>query len=164
MKLDIGAGLDRNSDWTTLDIDPKANPDLLDDATILGTIPDQSCDEIRAVHLIEHLYHFQVPPTLRLWFRKLKPQGILTLYIPDVWTEMERFLLYDDNPDRFFAIVYGKQWSENPAALHKTAFWPERIQDLLIEAGFCDIRSLHPRYDTEFAIRAKTPTKPQPME
>lgn len=152
MKLDIGAGCDREDGWVSLDINPEAAPDVVDDATKLESIPDDSCEQIRAIHLIEHLYHFQVAPTLELWFRKLSPGGILTLYIPDIFTEMERFLLRDDHPDRFFAIVYGKQWSEDPAAIHKTAFWPDRIVQLLRDAGFQKIRSTPPRYDTEFAV------------
>jgi predicted SAM-dependent methyltransferase len=164
MKLDLGAGLEKQEGWTTLDINPDSGADLIEDATCLGSIPSGSCSHIRAVHLIEHLYHFQVAPTLQLWFSKLDSGGVLTLYIPDVRTEMERFLLQDRNPDRFFAIVYGKQWSPDPHAVHKTAFWPERIQELLTQAGFRHIRRIPPRYDTEFGITARKPVKVYPTE
>lgn len=164
MKLDLGAGLEKEEGWTTLDLNPDTHADLIEDATSLLSIPDRSCTELRAVHLIEHLYHFQVVPTLELWLRKLAPGGILTLYIPDVRTEMERFLLQDTNPDRFFAIMYGKQWSPDPHAIHKTAFWPERIEDLLYQAGFHDVVFLNPRYDTEFGVRARKPDNAYPTE
>lgn len=157
MKLDLGAGLEKEPGWTTVDLNPDTVPDILEDATSLVSIPDGSCTEIRAVHLIEHLYHFQVVPALELWHRKLKSGGLLTLYIPDVRTEMERFLLTDTNPDRFFAIVYGKQWSPDPHATHKTAFWFERIEELLTEARFDQVKTIPPRYDTEFGVSARKP-------
>jgi len=164
VNLDIGAGLGKEEGWTSLDINAASAPDLVGDATKLDNIPDESCHQIRAAHLIEHLYHFQVAPALALWFQKLKSGGRLTLHIPDVRTEMERFLLRDEKPDRFFAIVYGKQWSADPAAVHKTAFWPERIEELLSHAGFCDICFINPRWDTEFSLHATKPTPPQPVE
>lgn len=164
MKLDIGAGTEREPGWTTLDVNPKSGADLIDDATVLATIPDQSCEHIRAVHMIEHLYHFQVLPTLALWHRKLKSGGRLTLYIPDVRTEMERFLLRDTHAERFFNIVYGKQWSNDPAAIHKTAFWPERIEELLLCAHFDHVQAIPPRYDTEFAVTAHRPLTTYPTE
>lgn len=164
MKLDLGAGLEKEHGWTTLDLNPHTGADIIEDATSLLSIPDGSCTEIRAVHLIEHLYHFQVIPALQLWNRKLASGGLLTLYIPDVRTEIERFLLHDTNPDRFFAILYGKQWSPDPHAIHKTAFWPERIEELLILTRFDCIHHIPPRYDTEFGITARKPLTVYPTE
>jgi len=164
MKLDLGAGSTRETAWTTLDIDPQSKADIIADATKLAPIPDASCDHIRAAHLLEHLYHFQIADTLELWLSKLKPGGLLTLYIPDIFTEMERFLLRDDHPQRFFAIVYGQQWTENPAAIHKTGFWPERIEELLFAAGFHQVQAAPARFDTEFAITARRPANIYPTE
>lgn len=58
------------------------NVDILDDATTLKTIPDESLDFIIANHLIEHIAN----PILALenWYKKLKVGGILYMAVPDM--------------------------------------------------------------------------------
>ena len=157
MKLDLGAGSTKEPGWTTIDLDPKTKPDTLGDITHLTTIPDNSCEAIRCIHSLEHVYEPLILPTLKLWYLKLKPNGLLILYLPDVRKDWKRFLTTNQGEERLLTITYGKQYNSNPLAVHKTAFWPERIRCLLLAAGFSSTSPLPPRYDTEFGIQAIKP-------
>lgn len=160
MNLSVGAGPEHDEGWTTLDINPESGADIIDDMSVLSTIPDLSCDQILACHSIEHVYHFQVLPTLELWFRKLKPGGKLTLYVPDVRKFWSLFLQGQMHPARLLAVTYGVQNEVNPWAVHKTALWPELLRETLKELGFIRPTLIRPRYDTEFAMTAIKPHNP----
>lgn len=160
MKLNLGAGNSHLPGWTSVDADPNSGADIICDITDLDFIPDGSCQEILCCHALEHLYRPQVLPTLRLWFRKLHPGGKLTLYLPDVRTFWAKFLAGKMPEKRLLDVTYGVQGEANPFAVHKTAFWPERIRALLLGSGFQSSIVIKPRYDTEFGIAAiKPPSK-----
>jgi len=58
MKIDLGAGLKREEDFITIDADPLSNPDYvinLDDVNIKLPFEDNSIEEIRAWHILEHI-------------------------------------------------------------------------------------------------------------
>ncbi|HLQ67215.1 MAG TPA: methyltransferase domain-containing protein [Candidatus Limnocylindrales bacterium] len=72
--IDVGA-----SDWPLpgsipVRDEPHQNAYKLDD------FPDASLDFVFSSHCLEHLEHWQ--KALRLWIRKIKPGGILFLYLP----------------------------------------------------------------------------------
>jgi len=155
MKLNLGAGHVQLPGWTSVDVNPASGAQIIDDITVLQSIPDGSCDELLCCHALRP----QVLPTLRLWFKKLKPGGKLTLYIPDVRTFWNKFLHGEMPEKRLLDVTYGVQGGPNPWAVHKNAFWPERITMLLRGSGFQGITSIPPRYDTEFGVEAVKPSK-----
>ena len=157
MNLSLGAGQDRQDGWTTLDVDPTSGADLIEDMTTLESIQDASCDQILSCHSLEHVYHFQVIPTLQLWFAKLKPGGKITFYLPDPRSFWSLFLQGQMHPARVLAVTYGVQNTQNPWDIHKTAFWPELLRETLKEIGFVRITDIKPRYDTEFGMTALKP-------
>lgn len=157
MNLSLGSSHEREEGWTTLDVDPRSGADIIEDMTELKTIPDESCDEILACHSLEHVYHFQVIPTLELWYRKLKKGGKITLYLPDVMQFWSLFLAGKITHDRVLHVTYGVQDEVNSFAVHKTAFWPELLREALKEVGFIRMTDIRPRYDTEFGITAIKP-------
>ena len=159
MKLNLGSGSSKIEGYTSVDINPKSGADIIDDIATLCTIPDGSCDEILCSHALEHLYRPQILGTLRIWCAKLKPGGRLTLYLPDVRTFWTKFLAGQMPEKRLLDVTYGVQSGENPWAVHKTAFWPERITMLLRGSGFQSIAAIPQRYDTEFGITAVKPPK-----
>ncbi len=56
-------------------------PDIIDDAEVLSTIPRGSYDFLIAAHLIEHLRN--PIDGLRNWARVVKPRGLIYLIVPD---------------------------------------------------------------------------------
>jgi hypothetical protein len=157
MKLNIGAGHEKMEGWKSLDINPASGADFIDDMTELTTIADGSCDEILSCHSLEHLYHFQVYPTLYLWMMKLRRGGKITLYLPDPRKFWMLFLRGEMEVHRLLAVTYGVQTEINPWEVHKTCFWPETLRQLMGEIGFIQITDIRPRYDTEFGMTALRP-------
>jgi SAM-dependent methyltransferase len=47
-------------------------------------LPDESCDEVRASHLLEHFGHRGAPTVIKEWARVLKPGGVMRLAVPDL--------------------------------------------------------------------------------
>lgn len=90
--LDIGCGpvkpfahfigLDNGTDEVLFGM--KANPDVrIDDARKLDLWGSQAFDSVFSSHLLEHIPFEEVPATLKEWWRVLKPNGYLVLYLPD---------------------------------------------------------------------------------
>lgn len=86
-KIDIGAGAYRDDNgYTTIDIVPYFNPDLLADARRLP-LKDESIDAIRCWHVLEHIERkFLVELMNELW-RVLQPGGKLWVEVPLFPTE-----------------------------------------------------------------------------
>jgi SAM-dependent methyltransferase len=61
---------------------------------VLYPLPDgdNSVDEIRASHVLEHFPHGQVAAVLRDWVRALKPGGVLKIAVPDFKVVSEQYL------------------------------------------------------------------------
>ena len=74
MKIDIGSGPHRYEGYTPWDWS------LEGDARVLP-YEDNSLEEIRASHVLEHIPRHQVNETLRHWVSKLKPGGILRIAV-----------------------------------------------------------------------------------
>jgi hypothetical protein len=78
-RLDIGAGLVRETNWIALDSDPRTAPDLLMDAQSLY-VPDEVIDEAR---MVSALSCFQSPARgLREAWRVLRRDSVLTITEP----------------------------------------------------------------------------------
>jgi len=87
------------------------------DAQYLEGIKDESFDYVYSSHTLEHV--FDVETTLKNWFRVLKPNGYLILYIPhrDLYekkkelpsrfnsTHQRFFLIDEDDPPNTVGIV-----------------------------------------------------------
>ena len=67
-----------------LDIDPKAQPDIIGTMTDMKAVADASVDAIYSSHNIEHLYPHEVPAALREFRRVLKPTGFVVITCPDL--------------------------------------------------------------------------------
>lgn len=83
MKLELGSGYCPTDGFTHLDLNPNApQVDIVGPAFPLD-LPDASCDEIRAVDVLEHLQYRQTAPALAEWARVLRPGGKLYVQVPD---------------------------------------------------------------------------------
>lgn len=101
-----------------------------------------SVDEIRSVQVLEHVPMKEAPRVLRHWYEILKPGGVAHVDVPD-FEETARQLLAEPDEARkdwFYRLVYGSQ--KNDYAFHKNGFSPARLERLLREAGFREVRHL----------------------
>ncbi|MGE5179077.1 MAG: class I SAM-dependent methyltransferase [Bacteroidota bacterium] len=101
-----------------------------------------SVDEIRSVQCLEHLSMREAERVLRYWHGLLRPGGVLHVDVPDFEETARQLLAQADeaSKDWYYRLVYGSQ--KNAYAFHKSGFSPPRLERLLREAGFREVRHL----------------------
>lgn len=83
MRLHIG-GKEVKADWKILNISRKPGVDFLGDICDLSQFEDESCEEVYASHVLEHVPQQKVLETLKGIHRILKPGGRFYVSVPDL--------------------------------------------------------------------------------
>jgi len=137
MKLNIGCGKKYDPDYCNIDLYEDLVADRLMSAFNLD-FDDNTCDEIKAIHIIEHLNFFETIYALSEFFRVLEPNGgNLILETPDLEKTCQHYLKANEEQKKevlgwFFGIPHkGLQ--------HKICFPPFLLIELLENAGFDNI-------------------------
>ena len=130
MKLDIGGGTYKcDPSFTSVDIQGG------DITSRMWDLPfaDNSIEFIWSSHTLEHAEMNKVLPTLKEWFRVLRPGGAMIVRVPD-FDYVAHY--WQTGPDRVWAemIVFGNQAHEGEC--HKCAFTATSLRRQLTEAGF----------------------------
>ena len=139
MKLNIGCGKKYDHDYCNIDLYEDLVADRLMSAFNLE-FDDNICDEIKAIHIIEHLSFFETIYALSEFFRVLEPNGKLILETPDLEKTCQHYLKANEEQKKeilgwFFGIPHkGLQ--------HKICFPPYLLTELLSNAGFRDISTV----------------------
>jgi predicted SAM-dependent methyltransferase len=124
MKLNLGSGQDKLIDGYT-NVDNKFG---------LSVYPldyeDNTIDEIRASHILEHFSHRQTLQVLKEWNRVLKVGGILKVSVPDFTKLIHDFI---EHP-MLEGYIFGGQIDEYD--FHHALFTDEKLINLLHNAGF----------------------------
>lgn len=131
LKLDIGSG-GKSGDPTFIGVDPFAEG--ADIKAFMWDLPyeDNSVDVILCTQALEHVTKFAVVPTLKEWYRVLKPGGKLQLQVPDLEWACIHWLSHQTtgwNMD----VIYGNQMHEGE--FHKTGFTMEILGQYFAVAG-----------------------------
>jgi Methyltransferase domain len=102
--------------------------------------PPGSVDEIRSVQVLEHIEMKHVPVVLEHWYETLAPGGVCHVDVPDFEETARQLLAQPDEPakDWYYRLIYGSQ--KNAYAFHRSGFSPARLERLLREAGFDEVR------------------------
>lgn len=142
VKLNIGAGTMRMEGWTSLGLD-----DAHDIRGDIRTIPleNDSVDEAMAIHVLEHLYLWDVPAALTEWLRVLKPGATLAIEMPDL-IKCCRNVVDGAEPRRGLWGIYGDDSYGDVLMLHKHGQTPESLKKLLREAGFIKAKEKSPLF------------------
>jgi predicted SAM-dependent methyltransferase len=82
IRLNIGCDRTQIGGFLGVDFNPDVNPDVLAPADKLP-YEDNTVDEIYASHVLEHLPYEN--KALEEWLRVLKPGGLLTVAVPDIY-------------------------------------------------------------------------------
>lgn len=94
-------------------------------------VPDGSCAEIRASHLLEHFSHREVREVLAHWVVKLEPGGRLRVAVPDFEVVARRYLDGEAIPIQQYLM--GAQGDAND--YHRCAFDAELLTELMLDCG-----------------------------
>jgi hypothetical protein len=130
VRLNIGSGATRIKGFTPVD-------------HILGTeafplkYEDDSVDEIRAVHVLEHFGHDVVNHVLDDWVRVLKPGGRIRIAVPDMNKIAD--MIRDGVDEAWQQYAMGGQSSDDD--FHKSAFTRDTLSSAMLTAGIGNIES-----------------------
>lgn len=126
MKLNIGSGPVQIPGFENIDrvLGTEAYP--------LTQFSDNSVDEIRASHVLEHFSYADVQKVLNEWVRVLKPGGRIRIAVPDMYKAIQL-----PGEQKYFALM-GGQTDKND--FHYAAFDEERLSAHMNNAGLTDIK------------------------
>ena len=141
IKLHIG-GEEQRNDWVILDALPGPIVDCVGNCNDLSFLPDESCSEVYASHVLEHLgYDGDLQKTLKGIHRVLKAGGRFCVSVPDLRTLSWLFLSPSlDRPARFHVMrmMFGGRTTDYD--VHYTGFDSDFLGQFLYQAGFRNIR------------------------
>ena len=99
--------------------------------------PDNSVDEIRCSHTLEHFSFGELPAVLKDWMRALRPGGVMKIAVPD-FGSIARLYLSGERRAPLFSYVMGGQGDEND--YHKSLYDRISLEHYLTDAGLTDIQ------------------------
>ena len=140
MKLNIG-GESKKEGWKILNIQKKPDVDFIGNINNLEQFDDESCDEIYASHIIEHVDQKTVLNTLKGINRILKKNGKFYISVPDMDSLCHFFISPLANKKIKFHVmrmIFGGQIDEFD--YHYFGWNYEFLSDYLKQANFSEIK------------------------
>lgn len=141
MRLNIGCGERKLEGYTGVDAADRSAADIKAPADKIP-LPDGAADEIIAIHLVEHLYCWDLPAALSEWARLLKKGGLLIIEAPDLMkacrnvVEKRRAGKHEDQATLW--ALYGDPRRCDPFMSHRWAYTFNSLRPLVEAAGFTD--------------------------
>jgi predicted SAM-dependent methyltransferase len=132
LKLNIGNGPVQIPGYVGIDKKDggSAVPLRFNDGSV---VPDNSVEDIRASHILEHLSFREVPKALEEWRRVLKPGGRMRIAVPDA-KKIAQHMAEDQS---WAYELMGGQTDEDD--FHKSAYDESRLAGYLHQAGLVNI-------------------------
>lgn len=140
IKLHIG-GTERHEGWSVLDVNPGEHVDYVGNCIDLSMLADESCSEIYASHVLEHLaYNGELEQCLMELYRVMKPKGRLRVSVPDL--EMLCHLFVHPKLDfkaryHVMRMMFGGR--QDAYDVHPSGLWFEFLGMMIQKVGFVDI-------------------------
>ncbi len=97
---------------------------------------DDSVDEIRASHILEHFPQAEVFEVLKHWVAKLKTDGVIKIAVPDMRKICEGYI--EGKDFNVGGVLMGGQVDDND--YHKSIFDQASLAKLMAAAGLIDIQ------------------------
>ncbi|MBD2179007.1 methyltransferase domain-containing protein [Pseudanabaena sp. FACHB-1998] len=140
--LHIGCGNIKHNKFVNIDGLPDSHIHYVRNIDDLSFLPENKVDLIYASHCLEHFSHLRVEQVLAEWFRVLKKEGILRLSVPDFDLLLG---VYKDNENSVNSVISplmgGQDYKYN---FHMTIFNHSSLTELLLKAGFSQVRAWTP--------------------
>jgi len=143
--------------------------------------PDESYDEIRAMHVLEHFRSYEAPGLLAEWLRILRPGGQFTFAVPNFEWAIQR-LCEHNVPDfckdfsgevpleqvwHAWSIVYGglqPEHQKNPFMAHGNGYTPRVLKNLMNQIeGVSDYEIIEAKDGLELRLVGTKEFTPQPQ-
>jgi SAM-dependent methyltransferase len=122
-------------------------PDVVCDIRRLEPFPDGCADEVLAVHVIEHVWRWEVAQVLAEWMRVLRPGGRIVLECPNLLSACEAMLRDPaqaagpgEEGQRTMWVFYGDPAWRDPLMCHRWAYTPQSLAQVMREAGLAGVR------------------------
>ena len=138
LKLDLGGGFQELEGFTNVDLYENPAVDIVHDIETKLPFEDNSVDEIRLHHSLEHCAMQSLPGMALDWYRVLKPGGQLRIVVPEIEGCMSNFLAASEDDKWGWRIEYilGAQHNNIGQQFHKSAFTPASLQKLVESVHF----------------------------
>lgn len=142
IKLNLGCGDDYLEGFVNVDAYAEHKVDARYDVIQLP-YEDNSIDEIRVFHVIEHFHYHDGQKALNEWFRVLKPGGRLHLETPDFLESCKEFIKQDEQGRvNLYGHFFSTAWI--PGQAHLFLFTETQLRGQLSWAGFTTVNRLAP--------------------
>ncbi len=144
MKVHLGCGKRFIPGFIHVDLADFPHIDHRHDVRELPFFKSESADLIYACHVLEYFDRFEAIPILKEWRRVLKTGGILRLAVPDI---RSLITVYEETGDleRILGPLYGRMEVKGSESLnfiyHRTVYDFNLLRELLMKAGFGDVRT-----------------------
>ena len=156
MNLNLGCGSDYREGYINIDnYTANLKIDRVFDCNEPLDYPDESVEEILAIHLLEHLRPKGIDRVVKSWYRVLKKGGKLIIELPDFDSELKQ-ALENQTDSGILKWIFGNQ--ERPGQDHLWGWNKIRLLNLLRDAGFNRIDFTEPqdyRKEQEPCLRVK---------
>ncbi len=139
LHLHIG-GWEAREGWKILDAESREGVDFVGDIRELSAFADESCVEIYASHVLEHLAPHDILSALNGMHRMLAPGGTLYISVPDLDTLVWLFAspaLSTAEKFQIMRMMYGAQ--DTPHDLHRIGLNFDFLVDYLKDVGFTSV-------------------------
>lgn len=137
MKLYIGSNSVKPTGYLTVDIDPRVEPDIVSNVLDMKEVQSNSCDEIVAAALMEHIEWPDGFLAYSEMTRCLKIGGKLKISVPDM-SAIARSLITGDNDFHFMGIIFGTGGRENSFQSHRYGYTVPMLLEIFQVLGLGD--------------------------
>lgn len=137
MRLNLGCGGRKLPGYVNVDL-PGNGAEVECDIRKLPYEPG-SCDEILALHVLEHLYRHDAIAALRDWTALLKPGGLLVMELPCLDKVLMHFA-HGAPPHMTTMALYGKNPEGIDALQHKWCWRRDELIDAFRACGLVDVK------------------------
>jgi hypothetical protein len=143
MKLYVGRRGVKQDGCFSAGVEPADAPDCVVDVMDMPGVADDSCDEVLASHVLEHLEWPDSFKALAGFARALKPGGVLKVGVPDVRLLLDR-LASGESDFRVVGLLYGVGGRGRAFDPYRYAFTEGMLRRLLTILGFGSFSSWTP--------------------
>lgn len=141
MRLHLGCGRKKWDGYINMDL---KDSDRDGDIRTLP-YPDETIQEIAAIHVVEHFFITEIAAILREWNRVLEPQGRLVIELP-CWDKVQKHIKAG-SPDNFTRwALFGdpRTHKDGVPALHKWCWSIGEMTEVLLRCGFSSVSNEDP--------------------
>ena len=150
IKINLGCGDKILNNYINVDIINERGgrqPDIVCDIRNLNIFESNYCDELLAIHIVEHFWRWEIKDILKEWLRVLKPGGKIIIECPNLLSACQELI---DNPvqgskpdisgQKTMWVFYGDPSWKDPLMMHKWGYTPQSLAQLMHECGLKDIK------------------------